>query len=1193
MKRYTVKALAACSPEPGRLDIFLGADDGSVWHRTFDGTWRPWHALGSPWSSAGPPATSDWLTATSSGPCRIEVFALAGGRELRHRRFADEKWAPWTSRGVLTERAATNGCTAAATDPDGLHVLFHGSDGSEIVHWQSDGGSTPQRSGLRAAGPLQAVSVAPDRFDLVVSDVQRHRFLRRSYSDGWSAEWDELGGPPEDGEPSARFAAAGRDLFTVGHKGLWHSRGTDPASWEDLGGDLADGRDTATRLAAVSSGDGRTDVLAVWAGVALMHRWFDRTWSDWQLVDIWAEAEGYHALRPQDLVALTVRGTGLRERVRADGVVEVLAASSGARLTVEFPPQHVSETVLESGSTSQARLAGPSRLDFAIGEAVVPLTVDGVLDAMRRLTLVAGPDTGAQGASRLELPTRLLLALPGGTHRIHRALPAASDQCTTELWHSRITGPTEGEPFTVRPYQALPDTAPLSTPLGPYVGNIATLGALPANQPVTVDRLILSSYGAWFQASVSWSALDWTHLASMGRDYYVRVLQRGALFPFGHRASYVEMTERRFDVGDPRVAALRKKRVLIVTEPTRTYGIGAGGRHERAFPFQQVTLEPLQITDLDTPQWLSGKAFWPTQGGATVEFTVRARAGRDLVDLRLPLLFVDNAATGTSSATALDAEYARGPRSGIRRDLGRPTSDVGRRIPLAMQSASQPLQGAVQEVHAMSFGGVGARPSASGVGFHPQVTRLQVALPAVRQLLGSAPSVPAEFSKAFLQTGTGAQPPEVLLTLLERKVLNFAAAGARTGMLAAPNMTVSEISRTMGPTVGAPFPTDPKKLFDADAKLFGVVPLRDVIAVISTPPKITWSDLANAPSATLTWREDLSQPVEPFHPGADSSVFLEVASKVVGGRPELRTTGEITDFALEIPSRNGALVVLTFRWVRFTANSGEGPGLTFDLADARLAGKLNFVKTLMDLIPQTGNTGPRIDVSAARIKAAYAITVPTVPMGVFCVQNLTLEIGLTLSMENRPILIDFSFATRERPFLVTVSGFGGGGYLELGISAGGADDGLQRFVGGIEFGAGVAMDFGVASGEVHVFGGVVFVKQGGSIEITGYLRIGGSVSVLGLIRVSVELTLSLTYNVESNELHGSAKLVITVDLTFWSTSVTLECRESFKGPSLAFTPEQALSASSSDLHASSVEDALGPQGESFPWHTYCRAFAAE
>ncbi|MDQ1031670.1 hypothetical protein QF035_009252 [Streptomyces umbrinus] len=943
-------------------------------------------------------------------------------------------------------------------------------------------------------------------------------------------------------------------------------------------------------------------MFAVWAGTALMHRQLDRTWSDWRLVDIWADVRTYQALRPDDLVALTVRGSGLRERVRADGVVEFVAARSDARLIVEFPPQHIAETVSETGTTSQARIAGPSRLAFAIGQEAVPLTVDGVLTAMRKLPLVATPETAGADSARLELPWRLLLQLPNGARCTHHALPAVGHNGTTELWHSRITRPDGADALRVRPVKALPDEPALATPLGHYTATIAALGVQSADPPVTVDRLILSAFGAWFGASASWPTLDWTHQTAMGRDYYVRVLTRGALFPFGHRAAFVEVTERRFDRQPPAVAALRTTRTLIVTEPTRHYGIGdgAGKAYERAFPFQEVSVDPRQLTDLDAAVWLPGKAFWPTQSGATVEFTVRAGADREVVDFRLPMLFVDDAAVGTSHAASHDAEYARGPRSGVQRATGHPTREIGRRIALAMKTATQPLEGAVQEVRSMSFGGTGAALAANGVGFHPRVTRMEVALPAVRQLIGSSPTVPAEFSKAFL-TATGGQRPEVLLALLEPKVIDFAASGARTGMVAAPNMAVTEISRLAGPIAGGPFPPRPQDMFAEDARLFGVISLRRIVSVITSRPQITWSDVVGAPSAKLTWSEKLTTEVEPFHPKTPTSkVFLEVLSEVVAGRPRLRTTGEVTDFTLEIPTRACALVVLTFKKVRFTGNSGENPSLTFELADARLAGKLNFVKTLAEKIPQAGRGGPRVETSAVQIRATYTIAVPTLAMGVFTVQNLAIRTGLTLSLEQRPIEIDFAFATRERPFLVTVSGFGGGGYLELGVSAGEPDGGLQRFVGGIEFGASVAMNFGIAAGEVHVFGGVVFVKKGRTIEITGYLRIGGSVSVLGLIRVSVELTLSLAYDVERNELHGSARLVITVDLTFWSTSVTLECHKSFKGPSLAADPRDALTSvearqpsEDAALSASTVEAALGPQGSSFPWQTYCRAFAKE
>ncbi|MFH9726024.1 hypothetical protein ACH4M4_24135 [Streptomyces sp. NPDC017254] len=1202
MTASTVTALTACSPAPGRLDLFVGDGDGCVWHRTrtqspamVRGQWGAWHSLGRPWPSPGAPECAGWLAAVRSGPGRIELLAVDGGRGAKHRLFAAARDGTRDTlrehdtlrerdtlreHGTLREETGAEAGDAAEADGEARGVF------GAVLGDASGHGWTPWTS----PDPLAA---QPPAAHPILTDEQLTLLLDRLSEDRR---------PDADPRPTG-FAATERDLFAVAGRRLWHRSRAEPSRWEDLGGDLATDGATAPHLAAVRDEAGPTHVFAVWASTALMHRQLDRTWADWQLIDIWADVRGYQALRPEDLVALTVRGSGLREQVRADGVVEVVAARPDARLVVEFPPQHIAETVSPTDTTSQARIAGPSRLAFAIGQEAVPLTVDGVLTAMGRLPLVATPGNAGPEDGRLELPWRLLLQLPTGAHCTHHALPAVGHDGTTELWHSRITRPDGADALRVRPVKALPDEPALATPLGHHTASIAALGALSTDPPVTVDRLVLSAFGAWFDATASWPTLDWTHQSAMGRDYYVRVLTRGALFPFGHRAAFVEVTERRFDRQAPAVAALRTTRTLIVTEPTRRYGIGdgAGRAYERAFPFQEVSVEPRQLTDLDAAVWLPGQAFWPTRSGATVEFTVHARADREVVDFQLPMLFVDDAGLGTSQAASLDAEYAHGARTGDRRDTGHPTREIGRRIALAMKTATQPLEGAVQEVRSMSFGGVGAPLAANGVGFHPRVTRMEVTLPAVRQLIGSSPTAPAEFSKAFLTAGGGPRP-EVLLALLEPKVIDFAAAGARTGMVAAPNMAVTEISRLAGPIAGGPFPPRPQDMFAEEARLFGVISLRRIVSVITSRPQITWSDAVGAPSAKLTWSERLTTEVEPFHPKTPTSkVFLEVLSQVVDGRPQLRTTGEVTDFTLEIPTRASALVVLTFKEVRFTSNSGENPSLTFELADARLAGKLNFVRTLAEKIPQAGRGGPHVEISAVQIRATYTIAVPTLGMGVFTVQNLAVRIGLVLSLEQRPIEVDFAFATRERPFLVTVSGFGGGGYLELGVSAGDPAGGLQRLVGGIEFGASVAMDFGVAAGEVHVFGGVVFVKTGGTTEITGYLRIGGSVSVLGLIRVSVELTLSLTYDVEHNELHGSARLVITVDLTFWSTSVTLTCHKSFKGPSVAAGPRDALTASeearqaSEDaaLRSSTVEAALGPQGSSFPWQTYCRAFAKE
>lgn len=1214
-----MQALAVCSRGHGNLDLFVGAQNGSVQYRTFDGAWSAWRDLGDPWPS---PETSHrgtpklgWLSATAVEGGAVEVFALNAAGELRRLSLRGAEEPEWTTCGVIAEGSAVTGFTVVTREPDDLHVLLSTrAPGREVVLWHPASGPIVLPTDGRGRETVTATAPgAGGRVDFLVADPLDRRLIRGSLAitepaSDETRRREDLGALPDGVLHSLTcIAATEHDVFLGGDHGLWHSALDPWLGWEYLGGDLSAQGVDHPQLAAVESGDGRIDVLALWAGTALMHRCFDTGWSEWQLVDLSSTAPtSYPVLRPDDLVTLTLRGRGLHEQTRSDGTVQLVADPGGGYLLVEAPAQHLAETVVESGLPLQGYLAGPSTLCFAVGGDPVVLTVEGLLEAIGRLPLVtAAASAGDDEVTRLELPWRLLLSLQqphtGRIQCVHRTRPAVGITGGAELWHSSISG--SDDQVRARPVRALSGGTNLGTPLDAWLDQIVAAAAQNPNVPVAVERLILSAFGASFSVSAQWPHLEWAHDAALGRDFQVKVATTGALFPFGHRAVYVEATERRLDGTDPAVAALHQRSFLIVTESVRDdYGIGAGGAHERRFPFQRVVIDPGQASDLEAASWIalgpsaSGpRCFWPRRGGTPVVFTLRATAGQQEVNLHLPLLFVEDAATSAAYVAFLDRIYGGGPGTGAFAGLGGLVSDVGSRIPLAMESPTRAVEGAVQEVQSMTFGGIGAGRSPSGVGFYPQVTQLAVGLPAARQLLGPLPTLPATFSKALVTTPWGRPPADVLLDLVTPVAVDFAAAGARVGSLAAPSMTVTRISRTLGPAVGDTLPTDPAKLFAPDATLFGVVPLRDLISVVTEQPKILWvGEESDTPSAILTWHQALGKAVPPFYPGTGSSVFIEALVELVNHKPHMRATGVIDNFQLVIPTAGPkALVTLTFASVTFTADAGTGLSLDVKLSNVELDGKLKFLRALQDLIPQAGRAGPRINASAVAITASYTLAVPSAGLMVFSLQNLTIQIGVTLSLTNRPIAVDFAFGTRERPFLITVSGFGGGGYLELGLGAGGSDSGLQRLTGGIEFGAAVVMDFTIASAEVHVFGGVVFVKNGNDTEITGYLRIGGSVSVLGLISVSIELTLSLTYDTPTNVLSGSAKLVVTVDLTFFSKSLTLECHKSFTGPSPDVSSHHFGPALTTGPDPSSVETSLGPQGQSFPWQTYCQAFARE
>ena len=93
--------------------------------------------------------------------------------------------------------------------------------------------------------------------------------------------------------------------------------------------------------------------------------------------------------------------------------------------------------------------------------------------------------------------------------------------------------------------------------------------------PVKVNRLMLSSLGAWMDLMGDWNyerfpfplnISQWRHRGTQGRDHYVRVVYEGFLFPFGHRASLVKITERKFeDISDTIPAEPDQLSTLLTT----------------------------------------------------------------------------------------------------------------------------------------------------------------------------------------------------------------------------------------------------------------------------------------------------------------------------------------------------------------------------------------------------------------------------------------------------------------------------------------------------------------------------------------------------------------------------------------------------------------------------------------------------
>ncbi len=186
-----------------------------------------------------------------------------------------------------------------------------------------------------------------------------------------------------------------------------------------------------------------------------------------------------------------------------------------------------------------------------------------------------------------------------------------------------------------------------------------------------------------------------------------------------------------------------------------------------------------------------------------------------------------------------------------------------------------------------------------------------------------------------------------------------------------------------------------------------------------------------------------------------------------------------------------------------------------------------------------GGVAPHIDAGPGGVTASLAIPVPDVSCGVFSLSNVSFHSSVEVPFDKRPVVVGIGFASRDKPFSLSVLSFAGGGYIDVLIDAHG-----PAIEASLEFGAQISVDFVVAKGEVHAFGGVQYLQDSsGHVAIAGYLRIGGSIEVLALVSVSIELRIALTYDSDTTRLVGRATLVLEIDLTLWSDRIEIDSGE--------------------------------------------------
>ncbi len=557
-------------------------------------------------------------------------------------------------------------------------------------------------------------------------------------------------------------------------------------------------------------------------------------------------------------------------------------ATKQSYVVVGFGSQHVMEQpVYETdappgpGKIHTKAVAG-SRVAFQVPRTVksLPFTEEGLLGWWQWVMSVvpaalppnADPETPPSNTIKPgDLQTDLLLtdwvhlSPDRNSTWAHPAHPVTRGG-RTELWHTRLTlRASDGEPAVSGPaatvraiytdVDEVPTTSPFSIFEGPHPRQLVSQTSdfnLDWVRPATVDLLLLSAMGSSLELEADWDngpLAKWRHRSSLGRDNYVRIEDRGYLFPFGHRAVQVSETQRK--VADDGTAYLIKRKFIVVREPIKTYP-GPHQPHERAFPYRRIrvttTVTPTLPETPPDPIAPGAQSYWIKVGDPAQDlpFTVVATDWAGATSrLTCPVAFIfweeaTDVGAGTPLRSLLDAY---GSYNGVADDERRAIALNGQKV--AYAAPTKPDDTAFPTAR-LYLGADDAGQAVAGdlkdqdrPNFFPTMLGADVRLPAVEAVAAAGATSTIGYDPVHVDTPPAQAAdanPAALFARLQQDVGSigelldylrngdpndpnppnnpvsaaFDSASDKVGGVATPNLSIGALSKTYGPLSGSP-----------------------------------------------------------------------------------------------------------------------------------------------------------------------------------------------------------------------------------------------------------------------------------------------------------------------------------------------------------------------------------------------------
>lgn len=531
----------------------------------------------------------------------------------------------------------------------------------------------------------------------------------------------------------------------------------------------------------------------------------------------------------------------------------------------------------------------------------------------------------------------------------------------------------------------------------------------------------------------------------------------------------------------------------------------------------------------------------------------------------------------------------------------------------------------------------------SGQGFNWTVASAQIQHPAIAHFIPATAQPQGTASIVLVPAPAGSSSDTLAAIQPPTGPLDGSGHGSthtdQYGAFAAPYISsLASLSKSIGaagaplPPMSSAMPITLSSVVDSlfgTTQLLGVFPLAGLVkSILSKVPSESAVPLPNilstndAGKVTVTLSYDstdngnFTSPAFTLDVGTAATLnvqSIQFSSTTVHGPSGTTSTGTctLTSPSIQLPVNNpvnNSLVSFEFKSMNFTSSSVAKPTASVDFNQVDFLGDLSFVNYIMAILPSSlFSNPPEITISDTECTIDCGVDFPSIGIGAFSLSNINLDAELTIPFVGDPISFTFNFSTVDDPFTLSVMGFAGSGSFGVAIAPN-----AVTVNGSLAFGGYYSLDVVVASGYVSLEAGVHITYTFSNapvgstdLDVGGFVHLSGGVDVLDLVSVTLDVMLSLTYDSGSASFTGTAQVSLSVDLTFFHTSVSFSVSETFSGGAPA-------SGTSTEIYVQGPAASQLPGGAVFTpgrnpfvpangfltavsqdnWNTYCGAFAA-